>query len=240
MYFDPPPRNYMDYSGPPPDERYFEFNAPRNNYVNRDFLDMPYTITSEPSPELFPRFSNTLPLPANEDFTGRCRDNMNSNGPGFLALSGGQNLDIFPSGKINNVEEVTVKKILDSSLELLVDFINTEIGKLDAIKNPDAKMYKKKLNNIDQLKKIEIKANPVKKQIYFLYKHINMFLFGIHKLGEGGRNLNFLRNFVRQPGRLKKRSALLESYGYIFGGEHPTFDYRKQLDILSCGQKRGT
>lgn len=218
---DEPANTFRDFSDPLVEKRYDEYTSFQTNYSpNQNYLDLPYTITSQhatPSANQFPDqryYQNSF-----EDYR-----------------------DSFKSLSICNVDEPTAKKFFNLSACDLRDLISAEIEKVDKLKNPEPKVYKKKLNNIEQLKRIQHKTNSINKQIYFHYKHINMFLFGIRQLAEGQRNLDFLRNFVINGGRDlqdQKRHALLEAYGYIFGGEHPNFNYRKFLNIVSLGPKRG-
>ncbi|XP_066148460.1 uncharacterized protein [Euwallacea fornicatus] len=217
LNFEPPPPSSIDFNHPHQslsfvDETASQFEERYHDYIayqrRTNFMDRPYTITRE-------------------------EPNDNSERQNFI------DRDTSRSSRLDNVEEITSKKFIHDSMLNLKEFIRSELEKLGNIKNHEAKLYKKKLNSIDQLKKIEVKTNSVKKQIYFNYKHINMFLFGTQRLAEGKHHLDFLRNFVLHPGckdlRDNKRRALLEAYGYIFGGEHPNFNYRKFLNHLTLG-----
>ncbi|XP_066256444.1 uncharacterized protein [Euwallacea similis] len=218
LNFEPPPPQTIGFSPPHQslnivdgtasqlEDRYHDYMA---YHRKTNYLDRPYTITREET----------------NDYGQR---------QNFI-----DHHDMSRSLRLNNVEEMTSIKFIQGSMLNLKEFIGSELEKLGNIKNHEAKLYKKKLNNIDQLKKIEVKTNSVKKQIYFNYKHINMYLFGTQRLAEGKHHLDFLRNFILHPGckdlRDNKRRALLEAYGYIFGGEHPNFNYRKFLNHLTLG-----
>ncbi|KAH1003893.1 hypothetical protein HUJ04_003734 [Dendroctonus ponderosae] len=137
-----------------------------------------------------------------------------------------------------NVEHAVAEVFGRSPMSELKNFIVAEIDKLDKLSVRHVSVYKNMLLNIEQLKS-GVQSDSVRHQIYSLYKSLNMFLFGVHKLSNGVRNLNFLQNFVYNTGRGlqdKKRADLVKAYGYIYGGEHANFNYRKGLNSLVFGQ----
>ncbi|XP_050311718.1 uncharacterized protein LOC126747244 [Anthonomus grandis grandis] len=211
--------NYIDFSLPLPPPTY---NPPPDNIFtlstepNRENLNA-RAIVSTSTPETIPPLNP--PLREVEE--------------AFIPLSvNSQNRDKNYPKKLNNVDETTKQKFLNFPIGDLVQLLEDEIKKLTDIKPNETRMFKKRLSGVEQLKSIEIKTNSVKKQICFQYKRFNMYLFGVRQLDEGKKHLDYLRNFVRNGGKTlseSKRLALLEAYGYVFGGEHPGLDYAKYL-----------
>lgn len=137
-----------------------------------------------------------------------------------------------------NIERAVAELFGRSPMGDLRNFIDAEIEKLDKLRVRPVSVYKNILQNIEQLKS-GLQSDSARRQVYALFKSLNMFLFGVHKLNNGVESLNFLRNFVHNTGRGlqdKKRADLVKAYAYVFGGEHLSFNYRKCLNGLVFGQ----
>ncbi|XP_076262911.1 zinc finger CCHC-type containing 7 [Rhynchophorus ferrugineus] len=135
--------------------------------------------------------------------------------------------------KPNMVEPSIIHRFKTCPMPTLKRFIDGELNRLSEV-DMDAKLYKKKVYLIENLNKIAIKNKSIKKQLYSLYKKLNMFLFGVTFLGDGKRHLDYLKNFLYnyETGDLKpaKRESLLDAYSYIFGGKHYNFNYKHHLN----------
>ncbi|XP_030762592.1 uncharacterized protein LOC115887331 isoform X1 [Sitophilus oryzae] len=135
---------------------------------------------------------------------------------------------------VNQFVHSVTKIFRVSSQECIKHFLSNELAKLDKLEL-SAKDVKRKMNIIDKLKKKKSATTnkSIKTQIHYLYRKINMFLFGVYKICNGKKYLDFLRNFLYNSGGVlkpTKRKALIDAYSYIFGGEHHNFNYRHYLN----------
>ncbi|KAL1516435.1 hypothetical protein ABEB36_000353 [Hypothenemus hampei] len=104
--------------------------------------------------------------------------------------------------------------------------ISENLSKLQNIART-TEIYKEKWFVIKCLKAAN-KVQDVQKEIEDLFRDINMFLFGCCKVAEGGEQLEVLHQFCSWNTNTVKREMrvkLLEAFAYIFGGEHPNFNY---------------
>lgn len=140
------------------------------------------------------------------------------------------------------VDEDTRAKFKSSDCKVLQKIIRQELNKLKSLKNLDARPFQHRLNSIDRVNKGDEINNSSKKVMISLYKKINMFLFGVHKLGSAKSKLHILQNFAYRQNQSKlnskKRSDLLNAYKYIFGGEHYDFNYKHNLNALIVNCKK--
>lgn len=166
-------------------------------------------------------------------------DSGNSYKPNYITLETPENVSSISNYQVN-VDPAISRKFNTCSSPELKNLINNELERLSSLAVTDPKAYKKKLYTTDHLKKVQFKTSSINKQLYHLFKQINMFIFGYNRKGEANRHLRYLQYFVysyKGPVGNNRRKRLLKSFSYIFGGENPDFNYRRCLNTMTVINK---